>query len=344
MKIAFAYNVKKSRPSVNLAAQDDLEFDGPEVIGGIKSALEAQNHTVFEVEADLNAFKRLSELKDEIDIVFNIAEGQYGDARESQIPLFCEILKLPYTHSSPTTHALTLNKRLTNLALSGAGILTPKSILVNTANDLRRLPLEFPVIVKPNAEGSSKGVFDANVVSARTSLFSVVKHISEDFTKPVLIEEFIDGREFTVALLGNNPVQVLPIVEQRFEFLPQGMNKIASFELKWLYEDNLSDLSEAYFCPAPLKQAELKLIEETSQKVYRLLDCRDCARIDYRYRNGQLYFIEINTLPGINPDEGGISYFPLAARTAGMNYQQLIAAILEAAVSRYKKTTPEGVE
>lgn len=338
MRVAFAYNVKKNQPSMNLEAQHDLDFDGPDVIAGIKAALEANNHQVFEVEADSTAFKRLADLKEAIDIVFNIAEGQYGDARESQIPLFCEILKLPYTHSSPTTHALTLNKRLTTLALKGAGITVPDSALIRTPIDLKNLKLNFPVIVKPNAEGSSIGVFDANVVDNANDLAARVKHISDNFQREVLVEEFIDGREFTVALLGNDNLRVLPIIEQRFDFLPRGMKKIASFELKWIHEENLDDPGLGVFCPAKLTKSQQDLVEETSKKVYRLLNVKDCARIDYRFRRGKLYFLEINTLPGINPDEGTISYFPFAARRAGMSFNQLVGTILDLAAKRYSLT------
>lgn len=338
MNVAFAYNVKHNKPSRDLSKQKDLDFDLPSVIAGIKSSLEDLGHKVYEVEADENAFDKLKALKGKVDIVFNIAEGLWGDARESQIPIYCEVLKIPYTHSGPTTHGISLDKSFTKLVLHGADhINVPESHVVFKANYKIPSYLKFPLIVKPNKEGSSIGVFDKNVVRNVKDLRERIRVVSEGFSKEVLVEEFIEGREFTVATLGNNGnLQVLPIIEQKFDFLPKGMNKIASFELKWMYEDSLKNLSDAYDCPAKISKSLKKNIEETSKEVCRLLDVRDCSRIDYRLRaNGKLYFLEINTLPGINPSKTEISYFPLAARTAGMTFTQMIGKILGAAKRRY---------
>ncbi|HET7099155.1 MAG TPA: ATP-grasp domain-containing protein [Patescibacteria group bacterium] len=339
MNVALAYNSKVNKPSAKLEEQTDLEFDSIEVINGIKNSLTQLGHKVTLVEADENAFFKLKELKKEIDIVFNIAEGLWGEARETQIPIICEILKLPYTHSGPTTHTISLDKSFTNLILKGAdGVNVPEGHVVKKGEKDWTLPdrLKFPLIVKPNSEGSSKGVLDANVVTGMENLKERVKIISENFTKEILVEEYIDGREFTVSVLGNKDPKVLPIVEQKFDFLPMGMNKIASFELKWVYEDSLKDLREAYDCPAKLTDKQRTEIEETSKLVYQILDVKDCARLDYRMNSeGKLYFIEINTLPGINPDESIISYFPLASRTAGMSFKDLVGGILDLACERY---------
>ncbi|HKB88539.1 MAG TPA: ATP-grasp domain-containing protein [Patescibacteria group bacterium] len=338
MRVALAYNVKKNKPSSDLSKQTDLEFDLPYVINEIKKSIEELGHTIIKVEADENAFTKLKKLKGKIDIVFNIAEGLWGEARETQIPIICEILKIPYTHSGPTTHTISLDKSFTNLILKGAeGINVPESHVVKEKNWVLPSRLKFPLIVKPNSEGSSKGVLDANVVNNQRDLKKRVEFVSEKFTKEVLIEEYVDGREFTVAVMGNEELTVLPIIEQKFDFLPKGMNKIASFELKWLYEDSLTDLHDAYDCPAKLSTSQRKEIERVTKEVYRILDVKDCARLDFRMnKKGKLYFIEINTIPGINPSLDGISYFPLAARTAGINYKEMVGKILEMAEKRYK--------
>ena len=337
MNIALTYNVKKNKPSVDLKKQTDLEFDKLSVIKGIEDSLQSLGHKVFLVEADENAFIKLKELKSKIDIVFNIAEGLWGEARETQIPMICEILKLPYTHSGPTTHTISLDKSFTKLILHGAnGINVPDSHVVRSRDYVIPGSLKFPLIIKPNAEGSSKGVLDKNVVRNREELKERIKITTENFTKEVLVEEYIEGREFTVGVLGNDNPKVLPIIEQKFGFLPKGMNKIASFELKWQYEDSLKDLHEAYDCPAKIDKKLKDEIESTSKEIFELLDVRDCARIDYRLdKKGKLYFIEINTLPGINPALDEISYFPLAARTAGMNFTEMVGEILTSACKRY---------
>lgn len=338
MNIAFTYNVKKNTPSTDLKKQVDLEFDLPSVINSIAKSLEELGHNVIKVEADENAFEKLKKIRNKVDMIFNIAEGKWGEARETQIPIICEILKIPYTHSGPTTHTISLDKSFTNLILRGAdGINVPESHVVKERGWVLPKRLKFPLIVKPNNEGSSKGVLDANVVDNEKDLRKRVEIISENYKKEVLVEEYIDGREFTVAVLGNGEdVRVLPIIEQKFDFLPAGMNKIASFELKWIYEDALKDLTKAYDCPAKLTPKQKKLIEDTTRQVFEILDVKDCARLDYRMnKDGKLYFIEINTLPGINPSLDGISYFPLAARTAGMTYTEMIGKILSLACARY---------
>lgn len=324
MKIAFCFNIKKGKPSVDPEKQKDIEFDGPAVINGIKKTLSELGHEVTLIEADESAYLKLKKLKGKIDLVFNIAEGLTGDARESQIPLFCEMLGIPYTHSSPTVHAIKLDKEFTEYLLQGAGIV--------------KVPghSEFPLMVKPNKEGSSKGIMDANVVRNQKELDERIKVLSEKIGGEVLVEEYIDGREFTVSVLGNENPEVLPIVEQKFDFLPKGMNKIASYELKWFFEDSLKNIEDAYDCPAKIDAKLEKRIKDTSIAIYKFLGVRDCARIDYRLnKKGVLYFLEINTLPGINPDPNIISYFPLSARKAGMSFKDLIAKIISLASERY---------
>jgi len=344
MNIALTYNVKKNKPSVDLKKQTDLEFDKLSVIKGIENTLQSLGHKVFLVEADENSFIKLKKLKSKIDIVFNIAEGLWGEARETQIPMICEILKIPYTHSGPTTHTISLDKSFTKLILHGAnGINVPDSHVIRSKDYIIPGSLKFPLIIKPNAEGSSKGVLDKNVVRNGEELKERIEITSENFTKEVLVEEYIEGREFTVSVLGNEDIRVLPIVEQKFDFLPKGMNKIASFELKWQYEDSLKDLRDAYDCPAKIDKKLKEEIESTSKEIFKLLDVRDCARIDYRLdKKGKLYFIEINTLPGINPGINEISYFPIACRTAGISFTEMVGKILNLACERYNLNNSRG--
>lgn len=334
MVIGFAYNVKKNEPSLAIEKQTDIEFDSPFVIESIKKGLEELGHTVIMLEADEGVFEKLKVNRKKIDLVFNIAEGLRGDARESQVPIFCEVLGIPYTHSSPTTHAIGQNKHFTKYIVNDWGVRIPKSVVIKGGKyDLGKL--NFPLIIKPNKEGSSKGVLDKNVVKNEKELKLRVGELSKGGGE-LIAEEYIDGREFTVAMLKNGEWRVLPIVEQKFDFLPKGFNKIASFELKWFYEDALSDLTQAYDCPAKLSKELQGEIEATSVKICEVLQVEECARIDYRLnQQGKLYFIEINTLPGINPDEKAISYFPLAARTAGLQFVDVLEAIVEGAKKRW---------
>src|SRR3989344_2218155 len=329
MWIGLAYNVKHEETGREMGKLVELDFDSWEVIEGLKKTLERLGHTVAMVKADEEAFDKLRNLKGKVDIVFNIAEGLHGDAREAQVPLVCEILGLAYTHSGPTTHAVKLDKHMAKLAVKGAGVKVPEGFVVRHA-EVPELPeVKMPVIVKPNAQGSSIGVFDTNVVKEKEKLAGVIKEVSKGGKWEVVVEEYIEGREFTVSLLGNDPVEVLPIIEQKFGFLPPGMNRIAGYEVKWIYETQLADITEAYSCPADIDRDLREEIEKTSVNIFKSLNVKDCARIDFRLdERDNLYFLEINTLPGLNPDPAGPSYFVYAAFKAGMTYEQLVERIL----------------
>lgn len=336
MNIALAYNLQRENHQLDLSKQVEIEFDSPKTIKAIKKTIESLGHQVIMIEADLDAFRKLKRHQQDIDLVFNIAEGLCGDARESQIPLFCEMLEIPYTHSLPTTHALSLNKHLTKLLVKDTGTAVPKSFVIRQR--VKQLPqgLNFPLIVKPNSEGSGKGITNKSVVKSIRELNNYVSTLRQTMAGEIIAEEFIEGREFTVAVIGH-PLRVLPIVEQKFDFLPKNMHQIAGYELKWIYEDQIANRSSAYQCPAPIDHHLEQEIQASALNICQLLGVKDVARIDYRYsKDNQLYFLEINTLPGINPDETIISYLRIAAQAAGMNYTQIIEEIIESAIGRYK--------
>jgi D-alanine-D-alanine ligase len=337
VNIAFTYNVKRHTPSPVLDKETDLDFDDLVTVKQISRIISGLGHHVIPIEANETAFEKLKRYRSRIDLVFNIAEGLRGEARESQIPLFCEMLHIPYTHSSPTTQAISLDKTYTKLLLKGAGLRVPGSVIISSPKTFIPGDLQFPLIIKPNSEGSSIGIFDQNIVDDRLHLLKRIKQLySSGFKGSLMAEEYIDGREFTVGLLGNNPPEVLPIIEQKFDFLPPNLHHIAGFELKWIYEDRLPNLSVAYECPARLSPELKEEITSVSLQAFLTLNIRDCARIDYRLsRQGKLYFIEINPLPGLNPKLNLISYFPLAARSAGLSFSQLVDRIILSAAKRY---------
>ena len=347
MHICFVYNVKHKKPSLNIKEQNEQEFDSPAVINRIYRDLVKIGHKVTKLEADEKVFNRLRKLRSNIDLVFSIAEGFHGDARESQVSLFCEILNIPYAMSSPTTHAIVLDKTFTKLVLKGGGITVPDSFLVEKYN--LRLPdkIDFPVIIKPNCEGSSIGVLNENVVNNKKQLLARLEAIySTSFLGNLMVERFIEGREFTVPIIGDDIPKVLPIVEQKFDFLPKGFQKIAGYELKWFYEDKLDDLKKAYDCPAKIsKKLEAEIIN-TTLLIYETLRIRDCARVDYRLsKEGVLYTLEVNTIPGMNFDERQISYFPVSSRFAGLQSTEVLDLIIKSALKRYKSMEPSvGLE
>jgi D-alanine-D-alanine ligase len=210
------------------------EWDTEETIQAVQAALE-QRHTVSLIEADEQAYQRL--LAVQPDIVFNIAEGLHGPSREAQVPAMLEMLGIPYTGSDALTLGICLDKSRAKEILSYHNIPNPSFAVVSSmhAQDARSVPL--PAIVKPLHEGSSKGIFNSSVVTTRAELERQVSVVLTEYREPALVERFLPGREFTVALLGNGAnVRVFPIVEMRFDALPAGVHPIYSYEAKWIWD------------------------------------------------------------------------------------------------------------
>lgn len=341
MHVALAFNLRQdsiqdvdcpsakhpSSPSADLYA----EWDDIHTIQAVESALAAR-HQVSLVEANLDAFGAFRQLRP--DLVFNIAEGLNGNSREAQIPAMLDMLGIPYTGSDPVTLGNCLDKRRTKEILDWHRIPTPRFTVVHS---MAEIPggLRYPLMVKPTLEGSSKGVMDNALVRDRRSLVCQVEWILDTYRQPALVEEFLPGREFTVALLGNGPsLQTLPVVEINFDTLPAGVNPIYSYEAKWFWDREDNPL-QIFTCPAALDPLLQKGIEDTCRRAFRALGCHDWCRIDVRLDGrGLPNVIELNPLPGILPRPEQNSCFPKAARAAGMPYEELILSVVEAARTR----------
>lgn len=338
MRVALLANIK---PQGNVTFEDDTfaEWDSAETINAVRDALASHPDIECEIVEAIPeiALPRLMVRK--YDIVFNIAEGMRGAAREAQFPAVMEMLGIAYTGSGPLTLATALDKARTKEVLTHHGIPTAKFITtVDTSATLNELlpGTEYPVVVKPLSEGSSKGVKNSSFVKNDTELRAEIQRIKSDYDQPAIVEEFLSGREFTVAVLGNGiNARVLPIVEIKLSELPAEANGIYSYEAKWIYDvtDNPLDI---FSCPADLTPELKQEISETVLKTYHALDCKDWSRIDVRLdQNGKPNIIEVNPLPGILPKIEDNSCFPKAARTAGMNYNETMLAVLRAGCERY---------
>jgi D-alanine-D-alanine ligase len=308
------------------------EWDTAETVNAVRAALE-ERFPVVMVEADEEAYEKLR--RRNFDFVFNIAEGLHGSSRESQIPAMLEMLRIPYLGSDPLTLGLCLDKSRAKEILSHYGIPTAPFSVVHTLEALDDARVKFPSLVKPLHEGSSKGVYDSCVVRDTVELEREVQTILEVYREPALIEEFLTGREFTVALLGNDErVEVLPIVEIKFDTLPPGANPIYSYEAKWVWDSRERPL-EIFSCPAEISDDLRGEIEDVCLGAYRLLRCRDWSRIDVRCdAHGKVHVLEVNPLPGILPRPEDNSCFPKAARARGLSYNQIIQRVLDIALER----------
>lgn len=348
MRIAVAHSSKtglqkeyRKNAGEELPLQDDeppppdffAEGDSEETINAVMNALRSKGHEVCGVEADDKAPENLSKIRP--DIVFNIAEGLFGDFRESYIPMVCERLGLSYTGSGPLTLAICLNKARTKEILSYYSIPNAKFATFLPGEKINPEGFKFPAIIKPVAEGSSKGIFDDSVVhDAKTAKKRIAEKL-EKYRQPVIIEEFLEGREFTVAIWGNGKdIEVLPIVAINYDELPKEAHKIYSYEAKWIWDTPDKPL-DIFQCPAKLTSKEKKLIESLVKKTFTVLEIRDLCRVDVRFDSAGIpNILELNPLPGILPDPEDNSCFPKAARTAGYPYADMLDNVVKIAVAR----------
>jgi D-alanine-D-alanine ligase len=330
MKVALTCNTLPS--DYNRESGDDTfaEFDAPSTISAIKKALLKYCAAVEVVEADEGAYERLR--RGNFDFAFNIAEGIRGEAREAQIPAMLEMLGIHYTGSGVTTLAITLDKRRTKEVLLANGIPTPRFQLLARPEDLGP-DLRFPLFLKPNGEGSSRGITARSLVSSEEELEVVATEMVAKYRQPVLAEEYLTGREFTVGLLGNPP-EVLPIVEVSFESLPEGAPRFDCYEVKWIY-DSLDAGYDTTVCPARVDDYLRSRIEEVATRTFEALEVRDLCRLDLRLDgDGVPSVFDVNALPGLIPDPAENSRFPKAARAAGYSYEGLIGEIFSSALRR----------
>lgn len=291
----------------------------------IKQALERKyDVTVF--EANVNLASKL--LEDKPDLVFNLSSGIVGECRQSQVPAILEMLRIPYTGSGIMAHCLALHKGMAKRIFLQNGVPTPRFQIFTSIDEQLDESLNFPLIVKPSCEGSGMGIYRDSLVYGREQLYSVVRDRLEKYKQAILVEEFIEGREFTVGVLGNDPdIKVLPILEINFDRVPDEYGKFYTFETK----TKMGHLTN-YYCPAPISDELKEKIEKAVVSAYRSLDCRDISRVDIRVKGEEPYVLEINTLPGLKK---GYSDLPKMAEVAGMTYEQLIDFIVESAVKRY---------
>ncbi len=331
MEIALTYNLKEE--DENKPADYFSEFDSKHTIDAIIQALSRKGHNVSAVDAGQpNLFSYFR--KNRPDIVFNIAEGRYTKLRESEVPAILDYLDIPYTGSSTFSLALALNKALTKKILKAENIPTPNFQLFSTGNEELKPDLKFPLIVKPNREGSAKGINISNVVDNEEALFKKVKETIRAYKQEALAEEFIEGKELTVGILENKRTTILPILEIDFSTCKESGEYFYSWRMKEYQGNKELGLVPKFHCPARLdRQTEVK-IKETALRTHHALGCFDISRTDIRLSCDNIpYVLEINPLPGLDPRE---SNFSLMAYAAGIEYEDLIEAILINASRRRK--------
>jgi D-alanine-D-alanine ligase len=317
VRIGVTYDLKDDYLALGFTDQQVAEFDSRETIDAVCEALTSLGHDVDRIGHVRALSARLCG-GEHWDLVFNIAEGVAGFGRESQVPALLEAYEIPYTFSDPLVCALTLHKGMAKHVARGCGVPTPDFELVTTREQARAVSLPLPLFVKPVAEGTSKGVTAASLVTSRAALVEACADLLSRYRQPVLVERFLSGREFTVGVLGTGAsarsLATLEVV------LREGADAaIYSFRNKAQWQD----LVEYRLLETGSLRRE---VEEVALATWRVLGCRDAGRVDVRLDDhGRAQMLEVNPLAGLTP---GHSDLPIMAALKGMEYRALIAEIL----------------
>jgi D-alanine-D-alanine ligase len=265
--------------------------------------------------------------KERPDFCFNVCEGFGGESREAHMPSLLEVLGLPYSGPTPLAAAVTQDKPTTKRLLAGAGLPTPQFQVFDCPEVARDCPLPFPLFVKPKHEGTGMGIVNESRVTNPAQLRGQVERVVRTYRQPALVESFIEGRELTCGVIGNNgDLRLLPILEVNFEGYPSNLLPVYSS----VHKNDLDHLYR-YQCPAQLPGTVAAEIGRLTRATFEVTGCRDYARVDFRLTpEGQLYILEINALPGITPR----SDMTLMAKAEGKTHAELVASVLEAALKR----------
>jgi D-alanine-D-alanine ligase len=323
LSIALCYDSKEEYLAVGYSPLQVMEFDDEGVIAGLEHSLMRLEHRVERVGRGQELARRLA-AGERWDLVFNIAEGLAGRAREAQVPALCELFDQPYTFSDPVTCGATLDKAWAKRIVRDAGLPTPDFAVVNSIADARRITFAPPLFVKPLAEGSSKGVTRHSIIENRKAVSATCGAMLVDFPGGLLVERFLPGREVTVGVLGNGPAA----------------RAIAVMEVLWTDRSEVAAYT-ALNKDEYLDRVEYRLVEDGSLAteaaklalaVVDVLECRDVARVDLRAdASGRLGFLEVNPLPGLHPVRSDLT---IMARLAGIPYDDILAGIVDAAALR----------
>ena len=302
----------------------NAEFDHPSTIEVIANAIRENGYNVKKIGNVSRLMEKFNHL--DVDIVFNISEGMTGRNRESQVPILLEMAGIPFVGADALSLGISLDKVMAKKVFSADGIPSPRSVEIKSADEVKNLGhLKFPLFVKPRFEGSSKGLSEASRVENAEDLRKQVEHIINTYKQPALVEEFIRGEEFTVAIIGNDPPRVMPIVQIKIEGQLNLKDKFYTF-------GHIKDDKVEYVRPAQVNPALAKRLNELALKTYNAIECLDFGRVDFRVdEKGNPYVLEINPLPSLSTED----VFMFVAKARGMTYAQIMGEILTAAVARH---------
>jgi len=321
MKIGITYDLRSWYIDRGYSMDETAEFDKQETVDALENSLKQMG---YETEPVGNVFQLIEALTrgSKWDIVFNIAEGLYGDGRESVVPAVLDQYRIPYVFSGPLIMGLSLNKHLAKLVVASAGVPVSPGYLITEIKDLGKCDLNYPLFVKPVSEGTGKGITEKSLVNSSSELTKMVKWILSEFKQPALVEEYLPGREFTVGIVG------------------YGDEAIAIGGMEVMCANNLPysvEVKENYQNYCKYKPLDADIIDECKSvalRAWKALDAVDAGRVDLKAdRFGKICFIEANPLAGLNPVHSDL---PILSRMYGIEYQTLMEMIMKAAIKRIK--------
>jgi D-alanine-D-alanine ligase len=319
--VGLTYDLRDDYIAAGMSEEEAGEFDAVETIDALEGAIRAMGFSTDRIGNAKALAPRLVK-GDRWDLVFNIAEGVKGRSREAQVPALLELYDVPYTMSDPLVCAVTLDKAVSKRLIQAAGLATPAFHVVESVEDVERVALQYPLFAKPVAEGTGKGITTQSRIDSEKDLAIVCAEILRRFGQPVLVEEFLPGREFTVSVLGyGRKACVLGTIEVA--------SKVAAPAYSFESKKNYDKLVNYTLVEEGALRDE---VEALGLAAYKALECRDTGRVDVRLdRSGRPSFMEINPLPGLHPIDSDL---PITARLLGMPYNGLIAEIVESALER----------
>ncbi len=327
VRIAFTFNMKKS------SEEAEAEFDTPATVEFITRAIEANGHEVVGIDVTGTLPELIEKLqKAEPDLIFNTAEGTRGSTREALYPAVFDELNLPYTGSDAHCLTVTLDKYLTNLVVERVGVRTPRSLYRMAGDSNADGYCPFPCIVKPNFEGSSKGITDASVVTDSTQLQATIARALKAYPEGILIEEFVPGTDVAVPFVEGLGPEILTPCSYEYDPAFSGKHRIYDYRLK--NESGGIDNAITIHCPAKLAAKTIAEIKHAAKRAVKALGIRNLARFDFRVRDdGTVFFIEANANPSL---EDGASIYTTAAEHGCPTPAALVGHINNA-VTRWAK-------
>lgn len=322
MLIGLTYDLREEYLKEGFSMEETAELDKESTIEGIEQAIQKCGHNTERIGNSKSLMKALISGK-RWDMVFNIAEGLFGAGRESLVPALLDSYRIPYVFSGPVTLGLSLNKGFAKQIIKNNNLNTPDFHVVRKIEDVEIINLEYPLFAKPISEGTGKGIDSNSKIHSKSDLLTVCTNLLLKFKQPVLVEEFLPGREFTVGVLGTGMDAYVPGAMEII-FKNKSSNKIYTYEFKENYEDVVEYVA--------VKDELFNQCEELALNAWRALNCFDGGRVDMRMdRHGKMSFIEVNPLAGLNPITSDL---PILCQLNGIGYQEIIDKILDSAIKR----------